>query len=98
MRVLPRRRAVRRPPRMGNSGHSGDPLLFDAGSEVGDARNAYDLADAFVLHYRDAAGVVAPVFEAPQAFYEDRDDVPAGGRADDSAHGVSASSFSASRT
>ena len=37
---------------------------------------------------RDAGGVVAAVFEAPQAFDQNGNDVSISDRADDSAHGA----------
>src|SRR5690242_14534591 len=86
MRVPLRRRAMRCPARMGDAGGAADVLLVCLRGELGDAaRGAYALHRP-ALYDRDARRVIAAVFEAPQSFDEDGNDVAPGGGAYDSAH------------
>src|SRR6185436_17071671 len=96
MRVLRRRRAVRRPACVSDPGQRS--LVLDLRREVVDAGDGPGEVDRAVAQHRDAAGVVAAVFEAPQPFYEDRHDVPARGRAHNPAHSLTPFSSVASTT
>jgi hypothetical protein len=62
-------------------------VALDAGIQLGHAGRAARAAQLPVLVDRDAAGVVAPVFEPLQSLDQDRDDVALADRADDAAHG-----------
>ena len=50
------------------------------------ARHAARALEYAVGVHRDAAGVIAAVLEATQAFDQDRNDVALGNRTDDAAH------------
>src|SRR5262245_9518165 len=96
MRVLRRRRAVRRPARVGDSRHRG--LALHLGGQVVDARNGAHEVDGPIVQHRYAAGVVAAVLEPPQSLDQDRNDVTARRRADDAAHLLTPFSWAASTT
>ena len=58
--------------------------LVDQGLDLADTANA---VDAVVAQQRNTGGVIAAVFQAPQAFDQNRGDVSFGDGADNSAHG-----------
>ena len=91
MCVVHRRGAVRGPARVGDAGAALHVVGVDAGGQLGHARGAARAAQPAVLVDRDAARVVAAVFEPPQALDQDRNDVAGADRADDAAHGRSLS-------
>ncbi len=62
--------------------------LSTCASQLGHARGAARAPQAAALVHRDAAGVVAAVFEPLQALDQDRNDVARADRADDAAHGM----------
>jgi hypothetical protein len=88
MRVVHGRRAVGRPPRMGNAGHALDVFLLDLREELRHPVRAAGAFQAIGVH-RNAAGVIAAVLEALQALDEDGDDIARGNGADDATHGSS---------
>jgi hypothetical protein len=87
MRVVNDRRAMRRPARVGNARAVLEAFGGDAGRQLGDPRRAAGASQSAPLMDRDAARVVAAVFEPTQALDEDRDDVARTDGRDDSAHG-----------
>jgi hypothetical protein len=86
MRVVHDRCTVRRPARVRDAGAAFEMVGGDVGGELGDARRAAGAAQLAVLMERDAARVVAPVFEPAQALDQHRDDVSRADGGDDSAH------------
>jgi hypothetical protein len=89
-------RAVRRPARVGDAGLSGDMAGGRLRGKLGNAPGRAHALERSAVHHGDARRVVAPVFEAPQAFHQHRDDVPARRAGDDAAHRLSPSSSAAS--
>ena len=87
MGVVHHRRAVRRPAGVGDAGAALQMVGLDVGRQLGHPRGAARPAQLAVLVQGDAAGVVAAVLEAAQAFDQDRDDVARADGSDDSAHG-----------
>ncbi len=81
------RHAMRRPARVGDSEVA---RSWRGGQRLGKLRHLADGAQArdmgAAIQHSDARRVIAPVFEALQAFDEDRDDVPVSDRSNDSAH------------
>jgi hypothetical protein len=99
VRVLFVRRPVRRPARVRDAGRTADALLGDPRREFRHAaRGAHAREPGSLRAVQDghSGGVVTAVFEAPQSFYQDGDDVTARCRADDSAHRSSPSFAAAS--
>ena len=89
VRVDRDRRAVGGPARVADAGRAGEPGLAHLRVEVGHARHgarAPQLSAAAGVVHRDAAGVVAAVFEPAQPFDQYRNDVAPGHRADYAAH------------
>ena len=87
VRVAGDRRTVRRPARVRDAGLRRELFLFDLKRKIGNPSNAAQPFQSVVGKRRDAAGVVAAIFQAPEAFHQHRQDVAPGRRADDSAHG-----------
>jgi hypothetical protein len=85
MRVVRARRAVRGPARVRDAGQAVEVVGLDLGREVRDAGRAARAFEAVAIH-GDAAGVIATIFQPPQPFHEDGDDVAAGDCTDDSTH------------
>ncbi|CAG4912269.1 hypothetical protein R69919_03980 [Paraburkholderia gardini] len=54
--------------------------------EIGDARHAARAMRLAAREHGHAAGIVAAIFEAPQSFDQNRDDVTLRNRADNAAH------------
>jgi hypothetical protein len=72
---------------VGDAGVAGHTVLRHLGFQFGHARGAARAARPAVLVHGHAAGVIAAVFQALQAFDQDGDDVALAGGADDAAHG-----------
>jgi hypothetical protein len=87
VRVVHRRRAVRGPARVRDTGARGDAIGAHAGLELGHARGAARAPQPAALVHGDAAGVIAAVFEPLQALDQHRNDVARADGADDSTHG-----------
>src|SRR6185295_18572049 len=83
---------MRRPARMRDSGLRREPLLRYLRGEIRDPRDAAKTLQTIFREHCDAAGVISAVFETPQAFNQDRNDVASGRRADDATHGLLRSS------
>src|SRR5918911_1025257 len=86
MRIALGRRAMRRPARVRDAGAPGNALRARLRSELTDAPRGAQAFQRPALNDRDAGGVVAAVFQSPQAFDEQGDDVAARRGADDAAH------------
>ena len=86
MRVVLSRPAVRGPARVRDAGAALDAVAGDQRLQFGHPSGAAAAAQAAALVDRHAAGVVAAVFEAPQALDQDGNDVACADGADDAAH------------
>ena len=84
--VVRGRHAVGGPAGMGDAGEAGHMVLGDLVAQFGHALRAARAAQVAVGVDRDAAGVVAAVFQPLQAFNEDRGDVALGDGANNAAH------------
>jgi len=94
VRIGDGRRAVRGPARVRDAGGALQALVLDLRHQLGHARGAAGAAQATRagaaqtgLMHRDAARVIATVFQALQALHQDGNDVARGDHADDAAHG-----------
>ncbi|MDT4858211.1 hypothetical protein FQZ97_926680 [compost metagenome] len=87
VRVVHGRCAVGGPAGVGDAGEAFDLVVAHLGQQFGHARGGARTAQAARMH-RDAAGVIAAVFEPLKALDQDRNDVAMGGCADDAAHGM----------
>lgn len=84
--VVRGRRAVRGPAGVGDAGETLHVRFVDLLFQVGHARGAARALQLAIDVQGDAAGVVAAVFQALEAFDQDRGDVALRYRADDAAH------------
>ena len=89
VRVVHRWRAMRGPAGVGDTGGGRDLFSPDIGFELGHARRAARAPELTQLMHRDAAGVVATVFQPLQAFEQDGNDIALADGADDATHGLS---------
>ena len=85
MRIGRAGRSMRGPARVRDAGEGADFMCL--GIEFRHARHAAGALEYALGVDRDAAGVVAAVLEATQAFDQDGDDVALGNRTDNAAHG-----------
>ncbi len=81
-------RAVRGPARVRDAGEAFEMRLVHLARQLGHAAHAARALEAAVGMHRDAARVVAAIFEPLQALNEDGGDVARGDCADDSTHGL----------
>ena len=87
VRVAFHGRAVRRPARMPDAGHSqGIGAVRQLFFQRGQTALRLDHVQPAALHKADARGIVATVFETPQAFNNERNSRAVSGIADDAAH------------
>ena len=87
VRVVDCRRAMGGPTGVGDAGAALHFVGRDAGFELRDTRRAARPTQLATLVNRHAARIVATVFEALQAFDQNRNDVAGADCADDAAHG-----------
>ena len=86
VRIVRQRRAMRRPAGVGDAGEAFHAGTAHLGFEVGHARGAARTLQPAVEVQRDAAGIVAAVLEALEAFEQNRGDVTLRYCSDDAAH------------
>ena len=91
MRIRHRRRAVRRPPGMGNAHRAQRGIVGDHRFESSDLARGTSGFQTFAVHDGDARRVIPPVLEALEPFKQHRSRDPITNVADDSAHGRSRS-------
>src|SRR5579863_7170232 len=86
MRIVGDRGAVRRPARMRDAGFAVEVAVAKLQVQVLDALHRARALEPVTVQHGDAAGIVAAIFQAPQAFDEDGYDVATGDCADYSTH------------
>src|SRR5947208_5721698 len=89
MRVVGRRRAVRRPPRMRYSGRRMELASVGLQSQIGDTRRRDQPLEnrrCAAIDHGKAGGIVAAIFEPPDSFDQDWNHVASRCRANDAAH------------
>src|SRR5882672_10862211 len=89
MRVVGRRRAMRRPPRMRNTGGGLEIQRVGLRGEIRDARRRDETLEyraRAAIDHREAGRVIAAVFETADALDQDRNDVAIGCCANDATH------------